>query len=181
MRSFDVKAALVNLLSYTETRSTGRARPASEHDLAVTHFEPPPVKHARGVFYKNVINVRQHSAHIHASCSSHISRRLRAQRNNSTSHATMRWQRRNKILLLLLLSTFLLLYNRTDLTKPNRHLVKSTPNTTRVTWQRPNVDVLVKTYVGDAHWLISSLRSITRTVSAATPRRRRASLGRCTQ
>ena len=67
----------------------------------------------------------------------------------------MWWQRRNRILPLLLLSTFLLLYNRTDLTKPTRHLVESTPNTTRVTWQRPNVDVLVKTYVGDAHWLIS--------------------------
>ena len=72
----------------------------------------------------------------------------------------MRWQRRNRILPLLLLSTFLLLYNRTDLTKPTRHLVESTPNTTRVTWQRPNVDVLVKTYVGDAHWLIASLRSL---------------------
>ena len=59
MRSFEVKVTLVKLLCYTGTHSRGRARAASEHDLAVTYFVPPPVEHAQGVFYENVINGRQ--------------------------------------------------------------------------------------------------------------------------
>lgn len=53
---------------------------------------------------------------------------------------------------------FLLLFGQNALTVAKR-LVKNPPGATDITWQRPNVDALVKTYVGDAHWLVSCLRS----------------------